>query len=227
MKPRVAIGFDFDHTLGVDNGLERKALAKYATQLGVPVDPDSAEWKPQLDALLGRFRNGEHGVDAMMGAFAATIGVSRTDGDAWRELCYGLVDELVEPLAGAHDTLRALERLGVPVAILTNGWNPLQQKKIVRALGDAAPTHVIVSGDIAAIKPARAAFDALVGVLEQPRDHVWYVGDTPGGDVGGALAAGLRAVWFDWEGLSYPADVPPPTLRIHALGELLALVENT
>jgi hypothetical protein len=36
----------------------------------------------------------------------------------------------------------------------------------------------------------------------------------------------MCAVWFDWEGLVYPDDVPPPTLRIGALRELEELVEN-
>ena len=63
--------------------------------------------------------------------------------------------------------------------------------------------------------------------LGVPREQVWYVGDNPLGDVAGALAAGLRAVWFDWEGLTYPQDVPPPTLRIGSLRELEAVAENT
>jgi len=60
-----------------------------------------------------------------------------------------------------------------------------------------------------------------------PRSVLGYIGDNARGDGGGALAAGLRAVWFDWEGLSYPQDVPPPTRRISTLRELEALVENT
>jgi putative hydrolase of the HAD superfamily len=86
---------------------------------------------------------------------------------------------------------------------------------------------VLVSDALGAIKPAAAAFDALVATLGVSRDRAWYVGDNPVGDVAGALAAGLRAVWFDWEGLSYPQDLPAPTVRISALRELETLGENT
>ena len=41
------------------------------------------------------------------------------------------------------------------------------------------------------------------------------------------IAAGLRAVWFNWEDQSYPQDLPPPTLIVESLGELQAWVENT
>src|SRR5437660_781963 len=105
----IALGFDFDHTLGVDNGLERKAMYAYADELGRPLDPLDAAWRRSLEDLLAAFR----------------------------------------------------------------------------------------AGDIAR------------------------------GDVGGALAAGLRAVWFNREEQSYPQDLPPPTLIVESLGELQAWVENT
>jgi HAD superfamily hydrolase (TIGR01509 family) len=167
-------------------------------------------------------------LDTMVAVFAEQLGAAGADPQRWRELCYALVDELVRPIAGARELVAQLRARGVPVAVLTNGWTPLQQKKIARALGDAAHgLTVLVSDELGAVKPARAAFDALVATLGVPLEHAWYVGDNPPGDVGGALAAGLRAVWFDWEGLSYPQDLPPPTLRISALRELEALAENT
>ena len=70
---------------------------------------------------------------------------------------------------------------------------------------------ILVSDAIRAVKPERAAFDALVAALGVSRERVWYVGDNARGDVAGALAAGLRAVWFDREGQTYPQDLPPPT----------------
>ena len=69
--------------------------------------------------------------------------------------------------------------------------------------------------------------NALTDALGVPAERAWYVGDNARGDIGGALAAGLRAVWFDWEGQTYPPDLPPPTLRIGALRELETLAQNT
>ena len=79
-----------------------------------------------------------------------------------------------------------------------------------------------------AIKPARAAFDALAAALGRRRASASGTsGDNARGDVGGALAAGLRAVWFDWEGLAVPGRRRRRRrLRIGALRELETLAEN-
>jgi putative hydrolase of the HAD superfamily len=162
----------------------------------------------------------------MIARFGEALAVRGADPRRWREICYGLVDELVHPIDGARELIGTLRARGVPLAILTNGWSPLQQKKIARALGPDAVERILVSDEIGAVKPDPAAFAALLQALGVSAEQAWYVGDNPRGDVGGALAAGLRAAWFDWEGQPYPTDVPPPTLRVHALRELETLVEN-
>ena len=226
----IAIGFDFDHTLGVDNGLERKAMYAYASELGGPLDPADAAWRTRIDDLLATFRAGDVPMDDMLARFADALGTSQpARAERWREICYALVDPLVRPIDHARELLDTLRARAVPTAILTNGWTPLQQKKIARALGaDIAQTMpILVSDALHAYKPDPAAFAALADTLQTPREDVWYVGDNPRGDVAGALAAGLRAVWFDWENQSYPQDLPPPTLRIASLRELEKLTENT
>jgi FMN phosphatase YigB (HAD superfamily) len=226
----IAIGFDFDHTLGVDNGLERKALYAYAGELGRPQDLHDGVVRKRFEDMLADFRAGISTMDAMIARFAAAIAADPTAATtaSWQQHCYDLVDDLVRPIEGAREMLAGLRVRAVPVAILTNGWTPLQQKKIARALGDAAlGMTILVSDAIRAIKPQREAFDALVAALAVPHERTWYVGDNARGDVAGALAAGLHAVWFNWENQSYPQDVPTPTLTITALRELTKLAENT
>lgn len=221
-----AIGFDFDHTLGVDNGLEREAFYRYAEELGHPLDRDDPNVHERIEKLLSCFRTGAISLREATALFGESLGRA-ADVVRYREICYSLVDELVRPIDGARETIAALREQGVRMAILTNGWTPLQQMKIARALGDHAIEPILVSDTLHALKPAREAFDALVAALRVDRSDVWYVGDNPETDVAGALAAGLRAVWFDWEAIVYPEDLPPPTLRITALRELETLVENT
>jgi FMN phosphatase YigB (HAD superfamily) len=219
------IGFDFDHTLGLDHGLERTALLTLAAAHGHPVpdDPSAARW---LDALLADFRSGRISMEAMIAAFAATLDLGALDPQRWRETCYALVDDHVTAIDHAVEVVRWLRARAIPVAILTNGWSPLQERKIARALGPDAIDIILVSDVIAASKPDGAAFDALARALGVPARDVWYVGDAPRADVGGALAFGMTAIWLDAEEIAYPSDVPPPTHRIGGLRELERLVEN-
>jgi HAD superfamily hydrolase (TIGR01549 family) len=186
--------------------------------------------REHCEDILTDFRAGTTTMDEMIARFASAIEANPAAATAarWQHHCYALVDELVRPVDGACDLLAALRARGIPVAVLTNGWTPLQQKKIARALGDASlGMTILVSDAIGAVKPQRAAFDALVAALNVPRERVWYVGDNARGDVGGALAAGLRAVWFNGESQTYPQDLPMPTLTVTALRELTTLAENT
>ena len=218
----VAIGFDFDHTLGVDHALERDAFFKLAEELGEPIAADDVAHKAQVDTLLADFRVGTITLDDAVKRFVASmhdVHVTDRDDTQWfREICYGLIPSHVQPLPGVRDVLDHLNEVGIPHAVLTNGWSPLQEKKIA-AVGYDGPA--LVSDLIGAAKPSGRAFSRLVETLGVPPDAVWYVGDNPVADVAGALSAGLRAVWVDHGELAYPQNQPPPSLRITDLRELI------
>lgn len=230
MTHPVAVGFDFDHTLGLDHGLERRAFVLLAEALGSPIALQDKPEAARLDALLVRFRHAELTLDETVAAFVAGLhrppAPDAAHGAHYRELCYRLVDELVEPLPGAPELLAELADSGVATAILTNGWSPLQEKKIARALGHF-PGAVLVSDTLGVLKPKDAAFEQLCSALGRPRAEVWYVGDNPVIDIAGARAAGLRAAWFDWEGQGYPDGLEAPHARIHALLDLLPIVRGS
>ena len=70
-------------------------------------------------------------------------------------------------------------------------------------------------------KPDPRAFTPLVEALALAPDEIGYVGDTPGADVNGAIAAGLQSIWID----RWNDDWTPPAgvIRISSLTELLTL----
>jgi putative hydrolase of the HAD superfamily len=222
--PTFAVGFDFDHTLGLDNGLERLAFYRLAAELGRSVSEQDTSWSAFLSAILARFRAGLVTLDATVEAFVERLAVRKT-ADAptrYRAICYDLVDELVTPIAGAREVIAALVARGIPTAILTNGWSPLQNLKIARAIDYTGP--ILVSDTLGILKPDAAAFGKLVDVLAVPAENIWFVGDNPKTDIAGAQGAGLRGVWFDWEEMSYPSDAPAPDMRIGSLHELLDIL---
>jgi HAD superfamily hydrolase (TIGR01549 family) len=229
MANSIAVGFDFDHTLGIDNRLERTTaldlLSDLARRRGVTYDTDAAN--AAIDAVLGTYRSGEQSVETAIAGFYERFAPGGTTTDVvdeaskFRDAVLERTERHVEAVAGAHDMLASLEAMGVPYAILTNGWSPLQEEK-ARLFGFRKPVYV--SERIGARKPAREAFDALVDAFELPAGQIWYVGDDPRTDCAGATAAGLVSVWFDWENVPFPPDIAAPAHTIHTLAELPALL---
>ena len=229
MRPSVAgIGFDIDHTLLIDNKLERVAFLRMLDDVllygGKPLGTLPSEAK-RIDDLLARQRAGFCTIDDAVRGFFTERGVDPTDSlvRKYRETALAMVEAFIVPLPGTRSALRALRERGYPIAVLSNGWNPLQQRKAAAAGFDGP---VLASGDIGAQKPDAKAFTALVEALGVSRSACWYVGDDPRADVTGALAAGMHAVWLDAEGLAYPAGAPQPTRSIHTLDELLTVVQG-
>jgi putative hydrolase of the HAD superfamily len=228
------VGFDFDHTLGMDNHLERKAFGLLARDLGAPIDVDAPSEKALIERVLVPFREAKTSMEGMLDTFVHSLplhddarGIAPADlAERYRDACFSLVDELVEALDGAHACIDELLGDGVRIGILTNGWSPLQEKKIARALG-AFPGPVLVSDTIGAYKPSAAAFAKLERALGCSAGELWYVGDNPAVDIAGAQAYGVRGVWLEEPGVVYPRHIAPPDAHIRSLGELPAIVRGS
>jgi len=201
-----AIGFDFDHTLGVDRRLERSV----ALQLLGPGHEQA------VDLALASYRYGAR-------SFDEAIALTGLDPRSFRTLVVEQAPKFVTPLAGTPELLLGLRRLGIPMAILSNGWSPLQETKAA-LVGFEGP--VLVSDDIGVRKPRLAAFLQLQRALGVAAERILYVGDDPVSDMLGALSARMQAMWLDAEGRSYPQDVAAPTARVVELQGVLAFVQG-
>ncbi len=221
----IGVGFDFDHTLGIDNKLERVAflrLLEFLLGEGGRALGTLAEESARIDALLALQRSGAFPIDEAVGRFvrerAPASNVAQCV-ERYKSMAVHSVGDFVIPMPGARELFDTLASRGIPSAILTNGWDPLQKKKAER-IGFIGP--VVVSETIGAQKPSRRAFDMLSEALGRP-DAIWYVGDNPATDVVASIGAGMNGVWFDAEQAGYPSGVSKPTATIHALADLPAL----
>lgn len=230
MAQDLAVGFDFDHTLGIDNRLERTTaldmLADYGLARGTAYDV--AEADGTIDDVLAVYRSGEKTVENAIAGFFERFAPGGgnyviDEAQKFRERVVERAPQYVAALPGAQEMLAALDALDVPYAILTNGWSPLQEEK-ARLIDFKGP--VFVSERIAARKPTREAFDVLAKYFDLPLERIWYVGDEPETDVVGPQGLGLTAVWFDWESRLYPAALAKPAHTIHALDELPPLLQG-
>ncbi|HEY8313528.1 MAG TPA: HAD family hydrolase [Candidatus Baltobacteraceae bacterium] len=222
----LGIGFDFDHTLGIDNKLERVAFLHLLERIqgagGSPVGTLNEEIE-RIDALLVAQRSGACSIEAAVERYVRAHGIDDVTGyvDAYKTIALASVEAFVVPLPGVASLLGQLRTREIPYAILTNGWSPLQQRKAA-CIGFDGP--VLVSSDIAARKPDRPAFEGLARALGLRPADVAYVGDSPSIDVIGARAAGMIGVWLDAEGAIYPQDAPQPSAVIHNLHQVLGVV---
>ncbi len=231
MARDIAVGFDLDHTLALDNRLERTValdmLSARAKRLGIAYDLAAAD--ASIDETLRDFRSGEQSVESAIAGFferfapgGAQLDVMDEAGE-FREAVLARVGEFLEPLPGLAELLAGLEAHGIRYAMLSNGWSPLQEEK-ARLLAFRAP--VFVSERIGSRKPSADAFASLTNFFDVPVDRVWYVGDDPLVDVAGARAAGMTTVWFDEGERAFPADVAAADHTIRSLGELLPLLRG-
>jgi putative hydrolase of the HAD superfamily len=229
MAQSIAVGFDIDHTLAIDNRLERTTaltlLRERAERRGIAYDPAAAEGS--IDAVLQAYRSGDQSIEAAIAGFFERFAPGGTTTDVideagrFREAVLERAPSHVQAVPGALEMLAELEAMDVRYAVLTNGWSPLQEEK-ARLIGIRVP--VFVSERIGARKPSPAAFAALSSCFDLPVDRIWYVGDDPLTDCIGAMEAGLTAVWFDWENVAYPPDRAQPAHTIGALAEFPALL---
>jgi HAD superfamily hydrolase (TIGR01549 family) len=127
-----------------------------------------------------------------------------------------LLDE-VPPKPGAHDALKALREAGLRLAILTNGPSDMQRAKLDRLGYLPLVDDVGISAEIGAAKPDRAAYDAVVEMMQLPREQLVMVGDNWEWDVAGALDAALAAAYYVG-----PGD-PPRRERAYRLNSVADL----
>lgn len=231
MPNDIAIGFDLDHTLVIDNTLERTTALALLAEIAAAreIAYDTAAAGTAIDVALVAYRAGDQSLEAAIAGFLQKFVPGGETSDVideaqeFRDRVIAAAPSHVEALPGVAELFDRLDALGVPYAILSNGWSPLQEEK-ARAI--AFRGSVFVSERIGARKPTRDAFDILVSHFDLPRERVWYVGDDPKNDCAGAQESGLASVWFDWENVAYPSDLPPPDHVIHTLAELAALVQG-
>ena len=74
-------------------------------------------------------------------------------------------------------------------------------------------------------KPAAEMFLACAARLDIGVHELLHIGDNALTDVGGARAAGARALWFNRRGERWPDELAPPELAVDSIASLVALLD--
>lgn len=145
----------------------------------------------------------------------ASLGVddeslAREIGEGYRDLR----DSRLRPFPGAVETLEALRRHGVRLALLTNGAAEAQRAKIVRFDLERHFDCIIVEGEFGAGKPERRVYEHALSALGVAPDEAWSIGDNLEWDVGAPQALGVYGIWHDYRGRGLPPEATVKPDRI-------------
>jgi len=130
----------------------------------------------------------------------------------------------VKSYDGVTEGLARLKSLGWKIALITNGEEVAQCAKMpaeLRALFDVA----CFSETEKISKPDPAIFHAVLQRAQATPETCWMVGDSLENDVGGAVAAGLRAIWVSGD-QQLPDDAARPQYVARDVFEAFRLLES-
>jgi putative hydrolase of the HAD superfamily len=220
--------FDLDDTLvdhhAAEEGAHRETHAAHAPLFGaVPFDAWLAAYRTSNLALWERYGRGEidrptlsrHRFADPLGALGLDPALGTLIGGSYLD-AYGRHWSLVD---GAEEVLDHAARFGV-AGIVSNGFRETQRGKIARFGLGRWVSHVVLSEDVGAMKPAREIFDAAWKAAGGGEGRRVYVGDSFATDVLGAKAAGWFPIWFDRHG----RGAPQPVVYVRRLVDLLPLL---
>ncbi len=181
---------------------------------GEPVNPQLG---PLLRETMAAWRLPETAlddglVDAAMAAYVAPI------------------QGFVAPLAGARQTLAALQERGLRIGLVSNTvWPGAFHLADLERWGLAAYLEcAFFSADVGHWKPKPAIFQQALAALDLAPEEAAYIGDNPYQDVYGAQGVGLKGIWLwsaEWANLKPPGLAITPDATVQALPDLLDAIE--
>lgn len=199
--PARAVSFDFGETLAT---LDVNLLAARLSERGVTALPENLEaalpaawasydqriraggsnhpWKHFMETLLEG--SASIGAATQRAELAGWLFEEQPSRNLWRR-----------PIPGMIEICEDLARAGVPFGVLSNSEGKLAElidemgwSTVLRVVGD--------SGRLGVEKPDGRIFAWMADRLGTPAEGIVHVGDSRAADVDGALAAGMRAIWF-------------------------------
>ncbi len=130
------------------------------------------------------------------------------------------------PFPFTKPMLDTLRKMGIRVALITNG-NPEIQHRKVELLGlQNEFEHILVGGNFGIGKPEPAIFGKMAKLMGLKPHEMLYVGDHPKSDVWGSKNAGYTPVWVKTIGVWPYPEIEMPELQVASVAEIPEIVKN-
>jgi len=122
------------------------------------------------------------------------------------------------------DAREFLARLNVPVCCVSNADNaPLGRAIVKNGLSFDA---VVTSESAKSYKPHNGIFDTAIKVMGCGADRTLHIGDSLHSDIGGAQAAGMRAVWICRDDRIHDIGDAKPDHTVTTLMDILPMMAS-
>ena len=138
-------------------------------------------------------------------------------------LYWSVLLDAMRPFPGAAEALDGLRAMGLAVGVGTNMTADYQFAKLERLGLMERVDFLVTSEEAGAEKPDPRLFALCAEKAGCAMEACAFVGDSLKGDVLGALAAGMRAVWFRPDPLPEDEAAAPGAPRVASLAALPAL----
>ncbi|MDA0232746.1 MAG: HAD family hydrolase [Chloroflexi bacterium] len=132
----------------------------------------------------------------------------------------------MKPLPGAVELADALNSIGMPWGVVTNGGE-YQLQKVVAAGLDGKVPFVIATELHGASKPDPEPYLHALRLLQLDSagpESVLFVGDNPHTDIAGAHGVGMKTAWIHM-GRSFPGLMRQPDMTISGVRDLDEILE--
>ncbi|MCB5160338.1 pyrimidine 5'-nucleotidase [Marinomonas algarum] len=128
--------------------------------------------------------------------------------------------EICEPIAGAYELIEYLDRQGICMGIITNGFEQLQRIRLERTGFLPYFSPVVISELVGVAKPNPIIFEQALSEMGNPdKQKVLMVGDTLASDILGGQNIGIDTCWLGHH-RENETDIVP-TWQANTLTELL------
>ena len=133
----------------------------------------------------------------------------------------------MQALPDAIDTVRWLRETGRRLALLTNGAEAAQRRKIARfEIADLFDV-ILVEGELGFGKPDERVYHRALDALGVHPSDAWMAGDNLDWDVGAPQKLGIRGVWIDVRGRGVPPQsAVRPDFIVRSLAGIRSLIER-
>jgi len=235
------VTFDWWNTIAVTTADQDRRLRELRIErllkavAGLPVtDEDLLRAYDRQTALLQEdwARNVDLHPEQQIAVFLKFAGLDGGDPALARAVAEAFGGALLEipPALFPHiaETLEALKREGVGVGLVSNTGRTWGRylRTVQDRLGIGRFFDVrVFSDEVGVRKPEPDIFEAALAGLGLPPERVVHVGDDVGADVAGAVALGMRAVWFN-TGRWPDATTDRADAEVHDHAELPALLKG-